>query len=131
MDKRKLYQLLKLVIAAVWLVNGLYCKVLDQVPRHRQIVGEILGEEFAAPLTILIGLSEVIMAIWVLSGYRSRIGTLCQIALVAIMNILEFVLVPDLLLWGKLNSIFALGFIGILYYYEWILKKQLAPENIP
>ena len=130
MDKRKLYQLLKLVIATVWLVNGLYCKVLDQVPRHRQIVGEILGEEFAAPLTILIGISEVIMAIWVLSGYRSRICTLCQIALVVIMNILEFVLVPDLLLWGKLNSIFALGFIGILYYYEWILKKQLVPENI-
>ena len=131
MNKRKLYLLLKLLIATVWLINGLYCKVLNQVPRHRQIVGEILGEEYAAPLTLLIGLSEVVMALWVLSEYRSRLCMLSQIILVACMNVMEFMLVPDLLLWGKLNSIFALGFMGILYYYEWILKKQLAPENIP
>jgi hypothetical protein len=28
------YQLLNYLIAAVWLVNGLFCKVLNLVPRH-------------------------------------------------------------------------------------------------
>jgi len=129
MNKRILYKALQVLIALVWLVNGLYCKVLNQVPRHREIVGEILGEDFAAPLTILIGISEIIMTIWVLSGYKSRLSTLIQIILVAVMNVMEFILVPELLLWGKLNALFALGFILILYYHEFILKADAAREQ--
>ncbi|MEM8887697.1 MAG: DoxX-like family protein [Bacteroidota bacterium] len=129
MNKTLAYKLLKYSIAGVWLINGLYCKVLNQVPRHREIVGEILGEDFAAPLTILIGISEIIMTIWVLSGFKSRLNTLIQIVLVAVMNVMEFVLVPDLLLWGKLNALFALGFILILYYYEFVLKAEASREQ--
>ena len=129
MNKRNQYHLLKWLIAAVWLINGLYCKVLNQVPRHREIVGEILGEDFATPLTLLIGISEIVMAIWVLSGFKSRFNTLCQIGLVAVMNVLEFILVPELLLWGKLNALFALGFILILYYHEFILKADISREQ--
>ncbi|EMS33047.1 hypothetical protein C943_00324 [Mariniradius saccharolyticus AK6] len=43
--------------------------------------------------------------------------------LVAIMNILEFVLVPDLLLWGRYNALFALLFIGLVYYNEFVLNN--------
>jgi hypothetical protein len=36
------YKLLNYLIAAVWLVNGLFCKVLGLVPRHQEIVATIL-----------------------------------------------------------------------------------------
>lgn len=113
-------------IAAVWIANGLLCKVLNLVPRHQQIVGSIFGEEFARPLILVIGIAEVGMAIWVLSGIRSRLNTLTQIAVVAAMNILEFVLVPNLLLWGRLNAVFALLFIIVVYYKEFVLHRQLT-----
>jgi hypothetical protein len=42
---------LRLFLAAVWLVNGVWCKILDGVPRHREIVARILGEEHSLLLT--------------------------------------------------------------------------------
>lgn len=108
----------------VWLVNGLLCKVFNLVPRHEQIVGRILGHEYAKPLTILIGLSEIAMAIWVLTRFKSRLNAIIQMVLVTSMNILEFILAPDLLLWGRLNILFAFMFIGLVYYNEFILKEN-------
>jgi uncharacterized membrane protein YphA (DoxX/SURF4 family) len=120
-----LHRVLNIIIATIWLVNGLVCKVLNLVPRHEQIVGQILGSTYSRILTIAIGISEIVMAIWVISKFKSRINAITQIIIVAIMNLLEFILVPELLLWGKLNSFFALLFIGVVYYNEFILKKKL------
>jgi hypothetical protein len=39
------------LIAAAWLVNGLFCKVLNFVPRHEEIVRRILGDEYSVFLT--------------------------------------------------------------------------------
>jgi hypothetical protein len=44
-------RLLTYVIATVWLVNGLYCKILNGVPRHQEIVCRILGFQYSALLT--------------------------------------------------------------------------------
>ena len=99
--------------------------MLNLVPRHEQIVARILGDDYSRPLTILIGLSEIIMAIWFLSKIKSKLNAVVQISVVATMNILEFILVPDLLLLGRLNSLFALLFIGLVYYNEFVLTKKL------
>lgn len=121
-----MYKIFTYSFAVVWIVNGLFCKVLNLVPRHEQIVARILSSDFSRPLTILIGLSEIIMAIWILSGFKTRLNAMAQIAIVVTMNILEFILVPDLLLWGKLNSLYAFVFISLVYYNEFYLnKKQL------
>ncbi len=96
------------------------------MPRHQEIVASILGNGHARLFTMLIGVSEIIMAIWILSGLRSRLNTIAQILIIAIMNILEFALVPDLLLWGKANIAFAFLFILLIYYNGFILKKKLA-----
>ena len=106
-------------IAVVWLVNGLYCKVLGQVPRHEQIVGRILGQTHSHTLTLLIGISEIVMAVWILSKFKARFNALVQISIVGIMNVIEFYLVPDLLLWGKWNAVFALGFMAMVGINEW------------
>lgn len=124
MTKETLHKILTYCIATVWLTNGLFSKILNLVPRHEQIVANILGEEFSRPLTVLIGLSEIVMAVWVLTKFKSKLNALTQIMIVLLMNILEFILVPELLLWGKLNSLFALLFVGIVFYNEFVLNKS-------
>ena len=108
-----------ILTAMVWLANGLWCKLLNGVPRHRSIVAEILGTEYATPLTFTIGALEVLMAIWIISGIRPRLCTVLQIATIAIMNVLEYILVPDLLLFGRWNALFAALFIMALACFEW------------
>lgn len=108
----------------VWLVNGLYCKVLNQVPRHEEIVASILGETMSRPLTLLIGLSEIVMAIWIISRYQSKLNAIAQISIILLMNVLEFLLVPQLLLWGAYNFVFATIFAGLIYYTEFVLYDK-------
>lgn len=117
-------QVIRYLIAMVWISNGLFCKVLNLVPRHEQIVGRILGVEFSKPTTILIGVSEIVMVFWFLSNFKSKLNGIVQIGIVAIMNILEFIIVPDLLLWGKFNVLFALCFILLVYFYQFYLNKK-------
>lgn len=123
------HKLLNYFIAIVWFANGLFCKVLDLVPRHRQIVASILGDDYAKPLTLLIGFSEIGMAVWILSRRWTRLNAALQIFVIATMNILEFTLAPDLLLWGKANAIFAFMFILLIYYNEFYLNKKLAQQT--
>lgn len=126
MTNRTTYKILTYCIAAVWIANGLFCKVLDFVPRHQEIVTRIttVDRPSAAYLTILIGISEVIMAIWILSGYYSKLNAIVQIVIVATMNTLEYWLAPDLLLWGKLNAFFAFLFVLVVYFNEFHLNKR-------
>lgn len=114
-----------LFFAAVWLINGLFCKVLNLVPRHQEIVGNILGESHARKITVLIGVSEVFMAIWILSRRYSRICASLQIAVIAVMNCLEFFLVPELLLWGRLNLLFAVILMALIYLQEFVLQPKI------
>ena len=129
MTNRKIHTVLNYCIATVWIANGLLCKVLNLVPRHEHIVAKILSPAYGHQLTLLIGLSEVGMAIWVLSGFKSRLNAIMQISIIALMNTLEFILVPDLLLWGKANAIFAFLFILILYYNEFYLNKKSVQQT--
>lgn len=124
-EKRK-HQILIYFIATVWLTNGLFCKVLNLVPRHQDIVARILGHDHARLFTLLIGVSETLMAVWILSGIMTRLNTITQIIVIAAMNSLEFFLVPDLLLWGRFNAFFAFSFILMIYYNEFHLKQKLA-----
>ena len=129
MKNKQLSIILTYVIAFVWMANGLFCKVLNLVPRHQEIVARILGDDYARPLTILIGISEVIMAIWILSGYKSKWNAWTQIFIVALMNTLEFILVPDILLWGKFNAVFAFMFILVVYFNEFKLRNTFVDAH--
>ena len=108
-------------IAAVWLINGLYCKVLNQVPRHQQIVYRITQSDYADVLTRAIGISEILMAIWIVSRIRQRLNAKVQMAIIAVMNLIELVRARDLLLWGGWNAVFALMLILVIYFNEFKL----------
>jgi uncharacterized membrane protein YphA (DoxX/SURF4 family) len=129
MTRKAIHNLLTYCIATIWIANGLFCKVLNLVPRHQQIAAKILGTEHARLLTIVIGFSEIFMAIWTLSNIKSRLNAITQILIIATMNILEFILVPDMLLWGKANAIFAFILIGFVYFNEFYLNKKLAQQT--
>lgn len=119
-------------IALVWLVNGLYCKLLNFVPRHQLIVARILGEEHAVLITKTIGILEILMAVWVVSRIKSRRCALVQVIVIAIMNIIEFKLAPDLLLFGRVNAIVATFLIVIIITNEFIYNRSrdiLHPIN--
>ncbi len=122
----KVQKMITWFIALVWMVNGLCCKVLNMVPRHQQIVARIIGDEHAGILILLIGFSEMIMAIWIIIGFRSRLNAIVQIFLIAMMNTIEFIAAPDLLIWGRFNAAFALLLILLIYYNGLYLKRRAA-----
>ncbi|MES2388528.1 MAG: DoxX-like family protein [Bacteroidota bacterium] len=122
-NRASVYKIINFAIAAVWLINGLFCKVLNLVPRHRLIVAEILGEAHATLLTTLIGVSEVLMSVWILSAIKPKYAALATITLVLLMNILEFILAPGLLLFGRLNALVAVAFAFLVYYNKFHINK--------
>ncbi len=129
MPRNQVHTILNFLFASVWIANGFFCKVLNWVPRHELIVGRILGARYSRTITILIGISEILMAFWIISGFRARLNAVLQIIIIATMNTLEFILAPDLLLWGRGNAIFALFFILLIYANEFYQPKNPAIQS--
>lgn len=128
---RKLFKpnWLHYLTATVWMINGLFCKMLNLVPRHQEIVESIFSTGNARSLTLIIGIAETGMAAWILSGIRKRLNVFLQIVLIATMNTIESILAPDLLLWGRANAIFAFAFIILIYYNEFRLNNKLIRQT--
>ncbi|HRH60533.1 MAG TPA: DoxX-like family protein [Chitinophagaceae bacterium] len=129
MLKESIHKILTYCIAAVWLINGIICKVLNLVPRHQEIVARILGDPYSGVFTKAIGVSEILMAVWIVSRIKARLNAVAQIIIVIAMNILEFIFAPDLLLWGRLNLLFAIMFALLIYYNEFVLNKKIALQK--
>ena len=98
MKRIRLQQVVRIVIAAVWVFHGLYSKILDGIPRHRLIVARILGEDHARPLTLLIGCGEILLGLWVFSGRRIFACALFQTLALVAMNTLEILFARELLI---------------------------------
>jgi len=89
---------LRVATATVWFVLGIVFKILDVVPRHRRIVAAVLGDTLAAPATMLVGVAEAAIGVWILSGVRPRLCAAVQTIAIAGMNALELIFARDLLL---------------------------------
>jgi hypothetical protein len=123
--KSSAHAIISYFIALVWLLNGLFCKLLNLISRHQLIVARILGSEHAGIFTKTIGTAEILMAIWIISSIKPRLCAFAQIIIIATMNAIEFFKAPDLLLFGKINAFIALCFILLIYYNEFILQKPV------
>lgn len=121
-----LKKILTVLISFVWLINGLICKVLGLVPRHREIVARILGPDISFIAVKFIGVMEILMFIWVISRKYSRLCVIFQIVIVMAMNIIEFILAPEMLLFGRLNIVIAIIFVSVIYYNEFINNPKTA-----
>ena len=89
---------LRIATALVWILFGLVFKVLHVVPRHEAIVATVLGSTAAGPVTLLIGLTETAMGIWILSRWRPRTCATAQTIAIVTMNAVELSLARDQLL---------------------------------
>lgn len=80
--------LIRLSIALVWLYEGLWCKLLGRLPSQLAIVEEVprFSAGFASNLLRLLGLAEVLLAVWVLSGIAAPICAVAQVVFLVVLN---------------------------------------------
>ncbi len=124
LDGNKLHLLLQLFIAAVWLFHGFYSKVLNGIPRHKQIVGRILGPANADFGTKTIGVLEVLLGIWVLAGWQPVLCAAVQTAALVTMNFLEIRLAAELLISAVGMAVLNLGFLSLVWFWACFAPKH-------
>ena len=89
------------MVAAVWLVHGLFNKLLHFSPRHLQIVQSVPGLAGSRGELVLtaVGMCEVAIAVWVVSGWAATVCAAVQTVFLLSMNIVELSVARSLLLW--------------------------------
>lgn len=87
---------MRVTIAAVWLHEGLWCKVLGMMPSQLAIVTELPGfsRERAVVVWKSVGAVEIFLGIWVLTGVHPGWCALGEVMLLAMMN-------SSALLWAR------------------------------
>ena len=126
------------LVASVWLVHGLYNKLLGGSPRHLAIVQSVPGLSGVAGERILtmVGLFEVAVALWILSGRAPLHCAATQTVVLLSMNVVELTFARHLLLSPlgllPLNLVF-LTFAWIAAGSRWpfALRAHLQRHPIP
>jgi hypothetical protein len=141
---RAIWGIFTVAIALVWGINGLWCKVLGGVPRHEAIVArvvdtatDIVGLDLdaaaaaaaAGVLVRVIGLSELTMVVWFVSGRWVRLNAAAQVVIVMTMNVIEQLLAPELLLFGPWNFLWASCFSAAVLVRTRLHVQRLAQEG--
>jgi hypothetical protein len=81
-------QLVRSAVAAVWLYEGLWCKLLGRERRQLQVVEAVpkLGRMVGRRFLVALGLVEVGLAVWVMSGLTPGLCALAQTVLLVALN---------------------------------------------
>ncbi|HEY3243234.1 MAG TPA: DoxX-like family protein [Phycisphaerae bacterium] len=85
---RRLLLVGRFAIALVWLYHGLWCKLLGRSITQAAVVAGVpfLGANASRIALMVIGAGEVVLAGWLLSGWRSRAAALVQTLAIVAMN---------------------------------------------
>lgn len=75
-------------VAAVWLYEGLWCKILGGMPSQAEVVKAVplLGPRFGSLFLNALGIVEVGLAVWVMAGIVPGMCAIVQIALLVLLN---------------------------------------------
>jgi uncharacterized protein DUF2071/DoxX-like protein len=105
------------IVASVWLIHGLFNKLLHFSPRHLLIVQSVPGLEAGRGEAVLagIGVFEVGIAVWVLSGWAAGACAAVQTVVLLSMNIVELSVARSLLLWPAGLIPINLMFLGVAW----------------
>ena len=117
------HKLLTVFIGCVWVFHGLFSKLVGGIPRHRQIVGRILGEGIADQATLVIGILEISLGLWIFSGIQRRTCAWVQTLALISMNFLEILLAKDLLISAPGMVALNLGLIALIW--RWASRSTL------
>jgi uncharacterized protein YqjF (DUF2071 family) len=115
-------------VAAVWLVHGLFNKLLAGSPRHLAIVQSVpgLGGVTGERVLTAVGVAEVAIALWVLSGWRPRLCAATQTLALLSMNLVELTYARPLLLWPAGLIPLNLAFLAL----AWAAADARAPFRL-
>jgi uncharacterized membrane protein YphA (DoxX/SURF4 family) len=111
------HRLAALFIAGIWIFHGLYSKILDGIPRHRLIVAEILGETIADVAVIGIGVLEILLGCWVLTGLLRRLNATIQTLALVSMNTLEILFARQFLISAGGMVFLNLCFLTLVWWW--------------
>ena len=80
--------LLQAAVAAVWLYEGLWCKVLSRSQHQFEVIEQVPGiaPRTAHALLRLLGVVETALGVWVLSGWQPIVAAVVQTALLIGLN---------------------------------------------
>lgn len=80
--------LLQAAVAAVWLYEGLWCKVLARSPHEFEVVAQVpfLAPSTSHALLRLLGVLEALLGAWVLTGWQPVAAALVQTGLLVGLN---------------------------------------------
>jgi len=106
-----------LTIGAVWVFHGLYSKLLNRIPRHREIVARVVGDEWATPVTNFVGVGEVALGLWTWSGRARKTCAATQTLALASMNALEIWRAKNLLI--SPSGMLFLNFVLLGMSWNW------------
>lgn len=76
-------------VAAVWLYEGLWCKILGRVASQVQVVTAVprFGPRFGLVALKLLGIVEVALAAWVISGFGPGACAIVETGLLVALNV--------------------------------------------
>ena len=83
------FWLIRLAVAGVWLYEGLWCKLLGRAPRQVEVAQAVpfLGPRAGGPLLKAVGLAEVALAAWALSGWTPIVCAIAQTIFLLSLNV--------------------------------------------
>ncbi len=115
------------LVASVWLYHGLVNKLLHGEPRHLAIVQAVPGLAGTAGEVVLamVGVAEVLVAVWVLSGVLPRACAAAQTLFLLPMNALELSFAREHLLWPAMLVPVNLLFLSL----AWTAAKLRMPAG--
>jgi hypothetical protein len=81
--------LMQCSVAAVWLYEGLWCKLLGRTPSQVEVVTAVprLGARFGVEFLKSLGVLEVVLAVWVISGVAPALCAVTQTAVLVTLNV--------------------------------------------
>jgi hypothetical protein len=109
--------LAQIVIVSVWVFHGLYSKILNGIPRHRLIVGKILGQRHSIIATRIIGVLEVFLGIWAFTAWHPVACAAIQTCAIVAMNTLEICLAGEFLISALGMVILNVGFLSLVWWW--------------
>jgi uncharacterized membrane protein YphA (DoxX/SURF4 family) len=80
---------IQISVAAVWLYEGLWCKILGRLQSQLEVVKAVprMGPLFGAPFLKALGVVEVALAVWVLSGFAPGTCAIVETGFLVVLNV--------------------------------------------
>ncbi len=81
--------LIRSCIAAVWIYEGFWCKILGRMQSQIEVVTAVprIGVGFGPAFLKVLGVVEAALAFWVLSGIAPGACAIAQAALLIVLNV--------------------------------------------